>query len=153
MSINLSAMGPGFFILFLYEVFMSFETVRRDITTRFATNWATTGIAWQNQKFTPPDGTAWVRFSVLEGDTGRINIGNPGHHRHVGMITVQIFVPHGTGTKTAREYAATIATIFRDQQFNGITCREASLAQVGEVENWYQMNLTIPFYWDGAYSV
>jgi len=132
---------------------MSFATARRDIELRLRDNWATTTIAYDNVAFETPAGdTAWVAVRVFEDTSARITIGNPGVHRQSGLIAIYIYVPQNTGTQVARGYADDIAAIFRDKQFNGITCREASVTNVGDFEQWYQVNVTIPFYWDGTYT-
>jgi len=131
---------------------MSFATVRRDIEKRFDTNWATTVVKWDNVDFTPPKGNYWVDFSIRDGATNRKNIGAQGTFRHFGFISAQIYAPKGTGTQTIREHADSIASIFRDVKFNGITCQEAEVVNVGEQGPYYQMNLIVPFYWDGTYT-
>lgn len=137
---------------------MGLATARRDIEKRLQDNWALTPIAFDNTVFTPRDGEPWVRLRIFEENVNRINIGSPGYHRLVGLLVVSIFVPVGTGTHTVRGYADTIASIFRDVQFNGITCREAVPRTVGEVTlagketGWYQYDVSVRYQWDGVYS-
>jgi len=131
---------------------MSFATARRDIEKRMFDNWATTRIAVDNIDFEPPNNEAWVRLQIFENESQRMTIGNPGIHRTIGLIAISIFVPEGTGTQVARTYADTIAAIFRDVQFNGITCRESTVTNAGNYESWYQVNVTTEFYWDGTYA-
>jgi hypothetical protein len=133
---------------------MSFATARRDIENRMNDNWATTPIAWDNVHFNPPEnGDPWVAFHIYEDATNRITIGNPGVHRISGTIVINIMVKENSGTAEARGYADTIGAIFRDAVFSGITCREVTLTPAGVNNGWYQLNLTIPFQWDGTYSV
>lgn len=133
---------------------MSFATVTRDIEARIVANWATTVIDINdNADFTPPGhDTPYVKLRIMNEDTQRKNIGNPGLHRTPGMIAVYVFTPLNTGTRLGQEYAETIGAIFRDLQFNGITCREASVKDVGEYEGRWQTNVLIPFYWDAYHS-
>ena len=131
---------------------MSFSTARRDIENRLSDNWATTPIAWENVPFVPPNDEAWISLSIFEDDVRRITIGNPGTHRVMGIITISINIPESTGTKLARDHADSLAPIFRDKQFNGITCREAKLGNGGTKDGWYTMVLSVPFYWDGSYA-
>ena len=134
---------------------MSFSTVTRDIESRLVSNWATTVIDINtNADFTPPPyDTAYVKLRLFNEQTQRKNVGNPGLHRTMGTIIVQVFTPKNTGTRTGQEYAETIGAIFRDQQFSGITCREAHVEDVGEYEGRWQTNVIIPFYWDALHSV
>lgn len=130
---------------------MSFSTARRDIEKRLDANWATTPVAFENVKFNPPNDSPWVKLRIFENSVNRINIGSPGFHRAQGTIIVEIYTLLGTGSNTGRSYADTIAAIFRDAQFNGITCREASVEIAGEINGWWQTNVSIPFFWDGVY--
>lgn len=134
---------------------MSFATVTRDIEARLAANWATTVIDMnENADFTPPGyDTPYVKLRILNESTERKNIGNPGLHRTMGTIAVNVFTPKNTGTRTGQGYAETIGALFRDQQFNGITCREAHVTDIGEYEGRWQTNVLIPFYWDALHSV
>ena len=138
---------------------MSLATARRDIESRIAANWATTPVVFDNAPYSPQAGQTWVRVQIFEEDVQRINIGNPGYHRVTGLIIMSIYVPIETGTQTARTYADTLAALFRDVQFNGITCREAVPATIGEITakgsetGWFQYDISVRFYWDGVYSV
>lgn len=130
---------------------MSFDTARRDIEQRFTDNWALTKIAYDNVEFVPKEGEAWTEISIFEDRTRRINIGRPGRHRTTGTIIIGIYVPVNTGTAVARGYAADIADIFRDQTFNGITTTDPSVSNAGRDRQWYKLNMSIPFRWDGEY--
>ena len=132
---------------------MSFATARRDIEKRLTDNWITTAIAYENVPFKPVAGTPWVKLRILENTVNRINVGNPGIHRATGLIAVEIYTKLNEGSNTGRGYADTIAAIFRDQQFGGITCREANVTIPGEFDGWWQTNVTIGFFWDGRYTV
>lgn len=138
---------------------MSFATARRDIEGRLKSNWATTPIAFDNIPYKPRDGVSWIRCQIFEDDVRRLNIGGPGHHRVIGLIVLSIYVPVNSGTQTAREYGDSLAEIFRDQQFNGITCREAVPATIGEVSvkgmesGWYQYDINVRFQWVGIHAI
>lgn len=134
---------------------MSFSTVTRDIELRLAANWSTTVIdVNENADFTPPAyDTPYVKLRIMDESTNRVNIGNPGVHRSRGTIIVQVLTPLNTGTRTGEQYAEDIGAIFHDQQFNGITCREATDKDAGEYEGRWLTNVIVPFYWDAFHSV
>ncbi len=132
---------------------MSFATVSRDIQQRLVDNWASTEIDIdENVPFNPTNETEWIKLRIFDESTQRINIGMPGIHRNNGTIIVEIYTPLNRGTRTGRAYADSIADIFRDKQFNGITCRSASISVPGEKEGWWMTVVSVPFYWDGTYS-
>lgn len=130
---------------------MSFANERAAIESRFAANWTTTRIKYENTQFEQPK-TAWVALFILNGDGQQISLGlspNP-LHRYVGVIMVQIFLPESSGTQTGRAYADTIASVFRRAQFsNGssgtITCRTPSISPGNLRDGWFQINVTCPF--------
>jgi len=125
---------------------MSFAAERTSIEARLSSNWTTTTIAWGNVDFDPPDNAAWVRLSILNGESSYRVLEEK--KRHIGVIAIQIFVPKNQGTATARSYADTLAGIFEDQIFDDVICRAASLATVGQSSEWQQLNLTIPYWRD-----
>ena len=132
---------------------MSSEAARRDIEKRFTSNWATTVIAYDNVKFNKPEpDVSWCRLRIEETNVDRTNVGLPGKHRTYGDIIIEIYTPIGTGTRISKQYSDTIAEIFRDVQFSGITCREATPITVGEASGWWQVNLFIPFFYTATFS-
>lgn len=128
---------------------MSFADERAAIEARFAANWSTTRVKYENTQFEQPR-TAWVALFILNGDGRAISIGNDPLHRYAGVISVQVHVPESSGTQTGRAYADTIAAIFRNRQFsNGssgtITCRVPSIGIPVVRDGWYQINVTCPY--------
>jgi len=133
---------------------MSYSTVVRDIEQRLVDNWATTRIDINpNAPFKTSDGEEFVKLRVYNESSSRKTIGATGVHRQNGTIIIQIYTNLAEGTRKGIGYGDTLAALFRDQQFNGITCREALVEDIGEFEGRWQTNLVIPFYWDGTYSV
>lgn len=128
---------------------MTLEAERIAIESRFNTNWTTTTKAFDNIPFKPPtNGDGWARLTILDGKSDQVSLNTDPTHRRVGVITVQIFVPKGTGTITVRTYADSIAAIFRNAVFSGIVCRSPFLVRVGQTGEWYQMNVIVPFFID-----
>lgn len=133
---------------------MSYATVERDIEQRLTDNWATTVIDINpNVDFTPPaHETSWIKLRIMNEDVNRKNIGNPGVHRVDGTIVINIYTALNEGSRTGMAHGDTLAALFRDKQFNGITCREATVKAAGQFEGRWQTNVLIPFYWDGYYT-
>lgn len=128
---------------------MSFADERAAIEARFAANWSSTRVKYENTQFEQPR-TAWVALYILNGEGKQISLGDDPLHRYAGVIMVQIHVPESSGTQTGRAYADTIAAIFRRQQFsNGssgtITCRTPYISSIAGRDGWYQINLACPY--------
>jgi len=115
-----------------------------------SSGYSTTPVAYDNHEFVKPtDGSSWVRFTILEGDSDLAGIGASTRlFRNTGVIVCQVFIQAGKGSKPALDIIDVLTTLWSGASFNGITCRAASVARVGTDEGWYQVNLSIPYYWD-----
>ena len=129
-----------------------FADERRVIEQRLIAGWTTTPIKFENTKFVQPTNTPWIALRILNGEGFRADLGGStgARYRFPGVIVVQLFVPDESGIATARQYADTIATLFRSAQFSAgasgtITCRTPYVTTVGNMDGWHQLNLTIPF--------
>ena len=130
---------------------MTFEAARKNIEQRWADNWLYSAYVFDNRP-APEGEEVWVRLTILDGDTEQASIGGPTSlYRHFGIIAVQVFVKEQTGTAKARQLADTVASIFRGQKFNGILCRSPAVQRVGVIEGWFQINVNVPFQWDGSF--
>jgi len=130
---------------------MSFTTIRRDIFNRFEANWVTTPIAYQNIPYKPSFNQPWVKINLFDESSSRINVGLPAIYRQVGTVIIEIHTEDAKGIQEGRGYGDTIAAIFRDQQFSGLTFSDVNVTAVGKNNGYWQTNVIAPFYWDGTY--
>ncbi len=111
-------------------------------------------IAWGNTAFTPPDPpTAWVRFTVIPGESSYISAGAPGQNiiRHAGLITVQVFVPPGEGDVKICSIVDDILPIFQGKcLFEEVWCGAGYAVSLGSgvSPGWLQANVNVPFHRD-----
>jgi len=128
---------------------MTFEAETIAIESRFYNNWgAATPVKYDNVDFTPPAGGAFVELQVHNGDALAVSTGADITYRSPGIISINIYLPLNTGSNTGKEYADTIAAIFRGQQFSGISCQAASITRLGELDGKFVYNVSIPFFRD-----
>jgi len=127
-----------------------FEAIRGAIESRLYNNWTSTAIAWDNVSYTPNANTAFIRLIIDEVDSQQSSISTTPCHRIIGLIHVMIMVPINTGTNTAREYADRIADIFRNASFSDVRCQSPRLRRVGDIGEWYQYSVLVPFYFEKA---
>jgi hypothetical protein len=128
---------------------MGWESERKAIESRFATNWTTTPIKYEGAPFAEQH-VPHVALFIRYGDRSQVSLGNNPTIRSVSVIIVQIFVLRETGTALAKTYADSIAAIFDRVQFmtadnNLISCQTASIEQADETEGFFQMNVSIPY--------
>ena len=123
------------------------------IRTLFNTGWgATTQIAYENEKFVPTAGTAFVSLHIRPDGSSQIELGdsNGVHFRHPGLIFVMIFTPPDQGNNAALVLADQAADIFRRQTStfaNGkISYRAPNVEPLGITdEGYFQVNVVIPY--------
>jgi hypothetical protein len=117
------------------------------IEDRFATNFTICSVKYANVKFDPTPGQAWADINIVIADSMRAEVGG-GLHRNIGIISVNIYEPVNTGTAAGKKKADLAAAVYRGQKFSGITCRSPKIVQVGEIDEWYVINMSVPFYRD-----
>lgn len=122
-----------------------FDAEREAIETRFAVQWAgQTPVSYDNSAFNIPQNTPWVRLTILNGESQNASVGTS-HLRHIGIISVQVFVPVDSGTRQARLLANSVSTIFDNQRFAGIQCRVSSIQRGGDQDGWHMTIVNTPF--------
>jgi len=135
---------------------VSIITEHLELGTRFNLEWdSRTPIAWPNLEFEPPaldQGNAeWVRFNIIDNDDGQqITIGSGLNVcRFTGVIIIQVFTSLNIGNLPALTRANEIAAIFNKWCGTNITCKVASVKEIGDDKNGrYQVNCLIPFHRD-----
>jgi hypothetical protein len=132
---------------------MGFASAQISIESRFNSNFAGCPVQYENVPYTPIPGTTFCTLEIVESYSQRADIGttNP-FHRSFGSIIVNFHLPLDVGTNQGRVLADTAAAIFRDQDFSGITCRSPVVRNIGEVEGWYIVNMTCPFFYNEVYA-
>ncbi len=126
---------------------MSFNDLRQYIEARMASNWSeSASVQYENTPFQAPAHDPWVRLTIVheEGITQGIG-GSTIFVRDPGLIALQVFVPLGDGTKTAKDLVDAFIAIFEHSRFNSITTYSASVGPGRPTDGWYMTNVTIPF--------
>ncbi len=120
-----------------------FETTNQIIEKRFQDNWTDTKVDYENMPFTPVRGVSHVKLRIEWAITTNISIG--GLKRGEGLIYVSVFTPVRDGSTKAMQLADKAANIFQNQQEGQVTFNAAFINRVGEGNEWYQLNVLIPF--------
>jgi len=126
----------------------AFQDIRAAIEAQLSSNWTTTPIAWDNVEYDPTPAASFIRLIVDEVDSTQVSMATTPCHRIVGLIHIMIMVPINTGTNVARGYADTLAGIFRNADFSSVKCQSPRIRRVGDVGEYYQLSVLIPFYVD-----
>ena len=130
---------------------MTFEDTANVIRARFKlliTDVEGIEVHHDNQKKERPSGSLWVRLSIRSGETSQVSMGASERYRTIGIVTVSIFVPIGTGMKRAHALTDKVVTAFRGNTDTGVVFRAPRQVTVGRTEEWWQVNVIVPFYVD-----
>ena len=125
---------------------MSFDAPRKSAEV-ILRNWGGIPIAYDNVEFDSTEQVEWCRITVAPGDSFEAAIGTD-CTRHIGLVVIQIFGKQWNGSSTTRERADEIAGLFRGVVEDGIFYRAANLIRVGHEQDFYQMNVSIPYQHD-----
>lgn len=125
---------------------MSYSLERQYIEQRVLDN-ISVPVTFDNQEPLEHTGV-WARVTINHGDSETAGIGQGVRVRTFGVVTIQFFNKQYTGTNDVLQAVDVAISAFQHQQFNGITCRSATVRRIGERDGVYQTNLTIPFYRD-----
>jgi hypothetical protein len=124
---------------------MTFAAETIAIENKLSTTWTTTPIAYENVDYEPTPGTPYIEIFVKTGESMHASLGPKPIHRFSGVILINIYVEKSVGLAQAMTYADTLAAIYRDQQFSGITCRSPYIKKAGQVGEWQVLSLIVPF--------
>lgn len=132
---------------------MNFEEFRSFIEGRMQTEWTQTPIEFENVSestalITAKDAKSpWVRVTIREGNGQLMTIGSDSRRdRYAGNIIIQIFIAQKIGTKTARDLADDIVSLWRG--YTAQPCVQIwtpFITTVGDLNGWFQINVNIPF--------
>lgn len=100
--------------------------------------------ATDNVNFKPPLGT-WYRLTVQHGINLMVGMADTPCTRELGAVVVQIFYPNNQNTLSAKRLADQIGSHFQYKRIDKLEFMTASVINVPERENGYQINVRIPF--------
>ena len=100
--------------------------------------------AADNVNFKPPLGT-WYRLTVQHGINLMVGMAATPCTRELGAVVVQIFYPNNQNTLSAKRLADQIGSHFQYYRTGKLEFMTASVINVPERENGYQINVRIPF--------
>ena len=115
-----------------------------DSRMRSLANFQPDRYATDNVNFKPPLGT-WYRLTVQHGINLMVSMADTPCTRELGAVVVQIFYPNNQNTLSAKRLADQIGSHFQYYRTGKLEFMTASVINVPERENSYQLNVRIPF--------
>ena len=121
---------------------------RELIYARFVTLWAaTSAYTFDNEKFEPTLGAAWVRLAVRHGVAGQETLGPKPHRRYTrrGRIFLQIFIPRNQGIKEQDTIVRKFRELFEGESFSEVDCTNVIHREIGPDGVWWQSQAEAAF--------
>jgi hypothetical protein len=110
----------------------------------------TVAVAWPNKPFSPSQGEAWLRMTVLPAETFAAAVGSAAANRHSGLLQIDVFWPPGEGLKAPLELADEIAAHFkRGSSISGAVTvsvnRPPSVLPAAREDSWFIVPVRVPY--------
>ena len=127
------------------------QTLTNKILTQFTPSYPDVPVWYPNQNFKEPEGSEWVKMSILGGESTQSNLGLTNiTERHIGILQFDVVVPEDSGTKTANEIAEKLKTIFSRKDFiagvgNCLRFQTAAITPRGVMHGSYRIVVRLPF--------
>lgn len=88
----------------------------------------------------------WARITVLPGSSAQASIGSSPLHRTDSVLSVQLFAQLNRGSGGVGTLAGKVQRKFRSLLVGGLTFRSPSVRRVGRSGEYWQVNVSCPFY-------
>ena len=102
-------------------------------------------LAEDNINFATPNDGIWYRLTVQHGINLMVGMADTPCTRELGAVVVQIFYPNNQNTLSAKRLADQIGSHFQYYRTGKLEFMTASIINVPQRENGYQLNVRIPF--------
>lgn len=131
---------------------MNYKNAVAEMRKYFKDHWANlTPLGFDDLKLEKADNVSFARLNIQHFLGFQASIGAPSGNmfRRAGVITVQIFVPEGTGSVEAREKAEFAQSAYIGQDTGEILYYDTTIVEVGnDGFGFYQINVKANFEYD-----
>jgi len=123
-----------------------YAKITKSIEERMKVNWSLTPVEYDNIDFLEVAGQSFIRLRIHTPNKQRIAIG--GLERVTGYIDGSIFVPSNSSRENIDILVDEFSKIFELWDDGEIEFKLARINRVGQVNEWYQLQVIIPFTFD-----
>lgn len=102
-------------------------------------------VAIDNRNFNTPADGLWYRLTVQHGVNLMVGMADTPCTRELGAVVVQIFYPNNQVTRPAKQVADSLGSHFQYYRTGKLEFMTASIINVPQREDGYQLNVRIPF--------
>lgn len=103
-----------------------------------------------NEGVTPPQGSSWVRGTLLPATSNTVEIGSQKTIRNTGVLAFQCFTPIQQGDAAIWALVDVIVTGYRNNVDSGVRYRTPSATSPTARRDgeWWRVNVNVPYYFD-----
>ena len=117
---------------------MSDSIVNEIIETRLNDNWALTPIDWDNIRYVPNQGEAFIT-PIISNVSSNIKAFRCSEELYTLIIEVR--VKDNTGLKVISSYCDTLKNLFVGYTEGNFRCVKGYIQRIGKAGKWYQKNV------------
>ena len=112
---------------------------RESVYQRFVDNYVTTVFTFDNESFSPPEGS-WVRLVVRNTGGGQETLGRPTNrkYRRNASVFAQVFTLTDQGTSAGDAIAREIRALYESVSFDGLDFNDGTIREPGGDGRFYQ---------------
>ncbi|MBM3642239.1 MAG: hypothetical protein FJX15_13135 [Alphaproteobacteria bacterium] len=123
---------------------MAKKAITDAVAARLAVNWVTTPILKINEDMgTPADGSSWVRLQFPVSNDIQTVLGRS--YRATGAFRIVVATVIAGGLPDSMNYCEQIATIFRNQKFEGVQCLTPTIGEGVDDGSYFIATVIVPF--------
>jgi hypothetical protein len=128
---------------------MAKKAITDAAAARLAANWNTTPILKLNEDMgTPADGSPWIRLQFPVSNDIQTVLGRG--YRATGAFRIVVATGIGEGISDSMNWCEQIATIFRNQKFDGVECLTPTIGEGIDDGNYFIATVIVPFRYEYA---
>lgn len=123
---------------------MAKQAITDAVAARLAANWTTTPILKINEDMgTPADGLPWIRLQFPVSNDIQTVLGRG--YRASGAFRIVVATEVGEGLTNSMTRCEQIATIFRNQKFDGVQCLTPTIGEGIDDGSYFIATVIVPF--------
>lgn len=128
---------------------MDYNDLRYTVESTIENGWTSTPIHYENTPFST-NSAGWISINILNAASQPETVGTGGYDRFYGLVSIIVYSPEDTGTKTILDSGKTIGELFRRKTISGVTFGAYTIRKVtSSHEGYYCVAVDIPFWFFG----
>lgn len=123
---------------------MAKKTITDAVASRLAANFALATILDLNDDMLPPDGNIpWVRLEFVTAENMQTTLRT--RYREMGAFRIVVATEVMSGLSKSMTWCETIATIFRNQYFEGVYCKTPTIREGIHDGSYFIASVIVPY--------